>query len=75
VIWRENELTPQTPRYYPKAQIRQGVDHVSAPTPDVYYLNLFLGHRSAKPRKIGVEKGGHVHDENSFHLPRRYMDT
>ena len=26
MIWRENELTPQTPRYYPKAQIRQGAD-------------------------------------------------
>src|SRR5262245_14443207 len=24
VIWRKNELTPQTPRYYPKAHIRQG---------------------------------------------------
>src|SRR5262245_50420838 len=25
-------LTPQTSRYYPKAQIRQGADRVSAPT-------------------------------------------
>src|SRR5262249_38451882 len=32
VIWRKNELTPQTPRYYPRAQIRQGAKRVSIPT-------------------------------------------
>ena len=26
MIWKENELTPQTIRYYPKAQIRQGAE-------------------------------------------------
>jgi len=31
VIWRKNELTPQTLRSYPKAQIRQGADRVTAP--------------------------------------------
>src|SRR5215471_6711231 len=33
LIWRENELTPQTPRYYPKAQIRQGADRDGALRP------------------------------------------
>jgi hypothetical protein len=32
VIWRENELTPRRLDTYPKAQIRQGADRVSAPT-------------------------------------------
>jgi hypothetical protein len=30
---------------------------------------------SAKPKKIGVEKGGHEHDENSLYLPRRCLDS
>ena len=33
MIWRENELTPQTLRYYPKAQIRQGADRNGALRP------------------------------------------
>jgi len=34
LIWRKNELkTPQTLRSYPKAQIRQAADRVSAPDP------------------------------------------
>src|SRR5262245_46604162 len=28
----------------------------------------------SRPRRIGVEKGGHESNENSLHLPRRYVD-